>query len=305
MLVDIVSMIASGRRAAVIAQGKTEEEMEKRLGAALIAGDQLISIDNCEASLGGELLCQALTQSTLKVRILGKSINAEVPTNAAMFATGNNLTLTGDIIRRAVRCSLDPGVERPELREFSCDPIAEVEANRGKYVLAAITILRAFSIAGRPQQTTPLGSFAEWSGWVRGSLIWLGIEDPCATMEEVRSADPQQEARLSVAQQWHSVLGDRRVSVKQVIDAAVEIEVGFNPRPEFLRPDFREALLAIAGDHGAINGRRLGKWLAGNQNRVVEGMKFISDGMVTGIARWRLIASGDQVTNDITEVRPM
>jgi hypothetical protein len=72
-----------------------------------------------------------------------------------------------------------------------------------------------------------------------------------------------------------------------------------------LRPDFREALLAIAGDHGAINGRRLGKWLAGNQNRVVEGMKFISDGMVTGIARWRLIASGDQVTNDITEVRPM
>ena len=48
LLVDIASMIASGRPAAVIAHGKTEEEMEKRLGAAFIAGDALISIDNHE-----------------------------------------------------------------------------------------------------------------------------------------------------------------------------------------------------------------------------------------------------------------
>ena len=44
--------------------------MEKRLGAALIAGDRIISIDNCERPLGGELLCQALTQRILKPRVL-------------------------------------------------------------------------------------------------------------------------------------------------------------------------------------------------------------------------------------------
>ncbi|SNX73173.1 uncharacterized protein DUF2190 [Cereibacter ovatus] len=69
MLVDIASMIATARPAPVIAQGKTEEEMEKRLGAALIAGDVLIAIDNCEEPLGGELICQAMTQTSLKVRI--------------------------------------------------------------------------------------------------------------------------------------------------------------------------------------------------------------------------------------------
>lgn len=279
--------------------------MEKRLGAALIAGDQLISIDNCEAPLGGELLCQALTQQMLKVRILGKSKNAEVPTNAAMFATGNNLMLTGDVIRRAVRCSLDAGVERPELREFDFDPVAEAAAKRHVYVLAALTILRAFSVAGRPRKSIPLGSFTEWSSWVRDSLIWLGMADACETMEQVRNSDPQQEALVSVVEQWSSMIGNRIVSVKDVIDAAIEPKslTVYSPRTEFLRPDFREALLTVAGEHGAINSRRLGKWLSAKQNRVVGKMKFISMGTVSGVMRWRLVSCESKSTDPINETR--
>lgn len=115
MLVDLASLIATARPAPVIAQGKSEEEMEKRLGAALIAGDVLIAIDNCEEPLGGELLCQTMTQTSLKVRILGKSVNAEVPSNAAIFATGNNLTFEGDMRRmqRSAPSPASPGSTRP------------------------------------------------------------------------------------------------------------------------------------------------------------------------------------------------
>lgn len=290
LLVDIASMIVSGRSAAVIAQGKTEEEMEKRLGAALIAGDALVSIDNCETALGGELICQALTQPTLKIRVLGKSLNAEVPSNAAMFATGNNLSVIGDMTRRVVRCTLDAQVERPELREFDRDPIAAIHADRGNYAVAAITILRAFHVAGRPQQAAPLGSFAEWSRWVRDALIWLGEADPCATMEQVREADPRLESLTMVIEQWRSVLGERRVSAKEVIDAAVDQhQTGYGGRYEFIHPEFREALLVVAGDGGAVNSRRLGKWLAGHQNRIVDGMKIVSDGTAHGVVRWRLV----------------
>lgn len=292
MLVDLASMIATGRPAAVIAQGKTEEEMEKRLGAALIAGDPLISIDNCESLLGGELICQALTQPTLKVRILGKSLNVEVPSNAAIYATGNNLTLSGDMTRRAVRASLDPGVERPELRAFDRDPVAAVEANRGDYLIAALTVLRAYHVAGRPQQTDPLGSFVAWSRWVRDALIWLGEADACATMDELRGGDPKLEGLTMVIEQWHAVIGGARVSVKEAIDAAVEQRVnGPFGRPEFVHPDFREALLAVAGEGGAISGRRLGKWIGAHQNRIVNGFKFVADGVVSGIGRWRLVDS--------------
>lgn len=40
---------------------------------------------------------------------------------------------------------------------------------------------------------------------------------------------------------------------------------------EFVNPEFREALLRVAGEGGAINGTRLGKWLSQHQNRVVAG----------------------------------
>jgi len=62
-----------------------------------------------------------------------------------------------------------------------------------------------------------------------------------------------------------------------------------SPRHEFSRPDFREALLVIAGDGGAINSKRLGKWLAAHQNRVIQGLSIQRDSISAGVQRWRLI----------------
>ena len=59
-------------------------------------------------------------------------------------------------------------------------------------------------------------------------------------------------------------------------------------RPEFSHPDFREALLTVAGDGGAINSRRLGKWLGANQGRIVAGCRILQDGLVAGTMTWRL-----------------
>nr|WP_281426550.1 PriCT-2 domain-containing protein [Paracoccus bogoriensis] len=288
MLVDLASLIATARPAPVIAQGKSAEEMEKRLDAALIAGDVLIAIDNCEEPLGGELLCQTLTQTSLKVRILGKSLNAEVPSNAAIFATGNNLTFEGDMTRRALRATLDPGVERPELRAFDRDPVAMVTAGRGDYVTAGLTVLRAFHIAGRPQQRTPLGSFAEWSRWVRDALIWLGEADPCETIEALRGADPKLEALTSVLEGWREVIGMQPATVRDVIARATEQRPQLYGRAEFVHPEFREALLRVAGEGGAINGRRLGIWIGSHQKRIVGGLRIVEAGVSAGHTRWQL-----------------
>ena len=288
MLVDIASMIATARPAPVIAQGKTEEEMEKRLGAALIAGEVLIAIDNCEEPLGGELICQAMTQTSLKVRILGTSLNAEVPSNATMFATGNNLTFVGDMTRRAIRATLDAGVERPELRAFDRDPLALVAARRGDYVTAGLTILRAFHLAGRPEQSVPLGSFTTWSGWVRDALIWLGEADPCETMEGMRGADPKLEALTAALEEWRSVLGTDRVTVREIIERAAAQQTQLFGKAEYVNPEFREALLRVAGEGGAINGTRLGKWLSQHQNRIVAGHRIIAAGTTGNRARWQL-----------------
>ncbi len=57
---------------------------------------------------------------------------------------------------------------------------------------------------------------------------------------------------------------------------------------EFSHPDFREALLTVAGDGGVINSLRLGKWLGANCGRIVAGCRFLQDGLVAGTMTWRL-----------------
>jgi hypothetical protein len=57
----------------VISTGKDEIEMEKRLGAALMTGQPLISIDNISGELGGDALCQIIERPVVDIRVLGVS----------------------------------------------------------------------------------------------------------------------------------------------------------------------------------------------------------------------------------------
>lgn len=289
LLVDIASMIATSREAGVIAQGATEEEMEKRLGAQLLAGDQIIAIDNCDEPLGGQILCQMLTQRAVRVRVLGRSETPEMPSNALVTATGNNLVLTGDMTRRSLLCRIDPKEERPELREFAVNPVEMVRADRGKYVHAALTILRAHHVAGRPAQAKPLGSFEDWSRWVRDALIWAGEADPAATIAEARASDPKLEELTEILRHWKAHLGqDNEVTVRILIDKATAQQTALAGGQEFRHPDFREALLRIAGKGGAINGMRLGKWLGANKGRVVDHLSIQSGKLLDGSATWKI-----------------
>jgi hypothetical protein len=283
-LVDLASVIATGHEAAVVAQGATEEELEKRLGSMLLAGVSVISVDNCEHPLGGELLCQMLTQARVRTRILGASETPELSPSAFIAATGNNLLLQGDLTRRAILCRLDPKVERPEMRVFEHEPVATAKAQRGDLVVAALTVLRAYHMSGRPGAPTPLGSFETWSDLVRGALLWMGAADPVESMNEIRKADPSREAIRAVCAQWYAEIGPEVVTVADVIRRAIDMRQG----NEFVRPDLREALLAVAGRGGALNSRALGNWLSSQKDRIVDGFSFTRMGDRQGVAAWEL-----------------
>jgi hypothetical protein len=130
MLVDLISIVATGKVAPVIAQGRTDEEMQKRLGAALIAGDSIISIDNCGMALAAISSARPRRSRCCESAARAKPQHRR-PSNACLFATGNNLAIAGDMTRRALLCSLDPKVERPELLTFSTNPLQTVRENRG------------------------------------------------------------------------------------------------------------------------------------------------------------------------------
>ena len=69
-LVVVASTIATGRDCPVITPGRTMEETEKRLGALLLAGVSMISLDNVNGELGGDMLCQVTERPLVRVRIL-------------------------------------------------------------------------------------------------------------------------------------------------------------------------------------------------------------------------------------------
>ena len=232
----------------------------------------MIALDNCSRPLEGDLINQALTQSQLELRILGQSTMTLVRCAALLTATGNNLVFRGDLTRRALLARLDPKVAQPELRIFAYDPVADAKEHRGEFIAAALTIMRAYAIAGRPNCPTPLGSFEDWSRTVRGPLVWLGAGDSVKTMENIRKNDPTLQGLKAVMHAWKLSNGEVAVPARAVIQAANETSGGelLGGKAELLRPDLNAALMAVAGRSGKLNPWVFGNWLAKHADRIVD-----------------------------------
>jgi putative DNA primase/helicase len=176
-----------------------------------------------------------LTQEMVNIRLLGHSRNIEVPMTSTVFATGNNLIVTDDLMRRTLLCRLDAGVERPELRTFKSNVLKVARAERVGLVIDVLTILRAWHLSGEPESDNPLGSFEEWSFRVRQPLLWLDQVDPCSSIGLVRENDPARTALDIVLQQWTTTLGTTNaLTVQEIISRAVVV------------PDLYNALMTVA-----------------------------------------------------------
>lgn len=270
---DLVAAIAIGQLMPVMAAGRTEEETEKRLGAALLTGQPLISIDNVNGELGGDFLCQAIERPIVEVRILGKSERVRIEARGtSIFGTGNNIVVVGDLCRRVVTATLNPGVERPELREFTGNPVATVMADRGAYIAAALTVCRAYVAAGRPNRAKRLASFEGWSDTVRSALMWLGKADPIASMEIARADDPELTELRDVITAWADTIGvGRRYRI--TLSDLLEIAEERLPMGNFEWPELNAALSAVSrGRRNENSGRTLGLWARGRKDRIVDGL---------------------------------
>jgi hypothetical protein len=283
-LVDTFAVIATGRLCPVITALKSVEETEKRLGAIVLSGIPMISLDNCTHDLSGEFLCQMAERPVIKVRILGHSETPDCEVRTAAYGTGNNITFKGDMVRRGLVCNLETLDERPELRKFSRNTLRQAAANRAAYVAAALTVMRAYLAAGAPEVCGPFGSYAEWSTMVRSPLVWLGEPDPVASVDKTQAEDPE---LADLRELFDLCVGEFRsdavYGTATFITAANAAPVGFNPNP------FKELLLRVASDKdGDISAKRLGEWLYRHSGRVVR----ISDGRKFWLVREPHVRSG-------------
>jgi putative DNA primase/helicase len=210
-----------------------------------------------------------------------------------VFATGNGIVLTGDMTRRVVLCSLDANVERPELRRFSGNPMAEVLKNRGHYIAAALTIVRAYIVAGCPAELPSLASFGDWSRLVRSALVWLGKKDPVLTMEAARAEDPQTAQFNQVIAAWKIAIGqDKPMGAGELAKLCDPGVIGSCVSPNL--ESLHQAFKAVASDRTGknIDPTRLGKWLSRHRNKITLKVKLKGDrDSHTELNKWSITAT--------------
>lgn len=292
LLCEMLAIIATTRRASVLSLGHDDAETEKRLAGVFLAGDAVISVDNIERPLKGDLLCQVATQQFVRLRPLGGSGMLNVPTHSLLVATGNNLAVVGDLKRRVIMVRLDAKTERPEHRAFDNDFLKEVGASRGQIITWGLTIVAAYLAAGAPKITGLhcFGGFEQWDHMVRRPLVWLDFPDPLLTSEELREQDPDLEAMRLLLAAWQELFK----SIPQT--AADVVAAGMRAAPmgiEKENPDLYDALQLVCREKP--NASRLGYWLRANRDRIVDGLtlKKTGSGGRNKLARWCVVGAGD------------
>jgi hypothetical protein len=291
LLSRVVSMIATGREPMLMTYTSAADEDRKRIVSALAAADPVVLLDNISQPLQGDALCAVLSAPEFSDRLLGTNNMVRVPTCATFLATGNNIVARGDMSTRVLVCRIDPSMEHPEEREFNYDLLVDVAERRPELVAAALTIMRAYVVAGcPPQQIKPFGRFEAWSNMVRAPLVWLGCADPCASRQQAEDDDPEFEALATLLTTLHNRFDNRTFTVAELVKTVIRDQDQESMLDSTAA--LKDALAAISA-HGEINARSIGKAFARHKDRVVGGLKLFKRGNRQHATLWQVSEFGE------------
>jgi hypothetical protein len=278
-LCALITAFASPQQGTPTTFPADDEECRKLLLAELLRAPAVIEFDNITSDiLPHKSLCTSLTSEFITGRILGVSKTATVSTRTLFLSSGNNVTPIKDMARRCITINLNPEVEIPAAREFKRpNLIAEVLAERERYVSAAITIIRAWINAGKPKtKCKPLAGFGDWSDLCRQCLLWLGYADPATSIFEAIKEDPDRELLGRLLNAWQITFRNVPAMVREAVGKSLLHG----------NEELKEILHDIADERGEINRHRLGRWIKRHEGQIVDGLRFARSSGNTSAERW-------------------
>lgn len=239
LLVSVLTLPILGRPVAVMTAAREGDEWRKRIFAALLGGSAVIVIDNLRARLDSEHLSSVLTAwPCWKDRRMGLSEMPEVPNLAAWAATANNPALSHEMAGRVARCRLDARTDRPwQRREYRHPKLVEwVTEQRAELVRAALLLIRAWLIRGRPAGRATLPGFEAWSSAIGGVLDVAGIPGFLKNVEEVYElADAEGAEDRRLLARWWDRFGGDEVGVAEVFPLTDEVDLPLAGRDDRAR----------------------------------------------------------------------
>lgn len=290
LVVDVVAAVALGlHEAKRLGAPESDDETEKQLLSLGREATPLVMLDNLTRPLGNGVLARAITSRTFSGRALGHNRTIDVPM-PVLAATGNNLQVASDLHRRVLPIDLESQHENPENRtgfKIQGSLIDYCLANRPRLLVAALTVLRWWHAAGRPE--APLsawGSFEAWSRAIRSPLVLLGMADPCGGVARLREeSDPEREGLATLLRVWADEVGaGRAVTVAELVQAAGRKDA------------LRDALCAIDSrwHPDLVEARNLiGQGLKARRGRILGGLRLEAATVQRGTRRWVVVRVGE------------
>jgi hypothetical protein len=182
LLAKVISIIATGRVEALITAPSSKEagEWRKRISALLLAGHNLVIVDNIPGEIESADLCAAITSANFGDRLLGENTFINPRSRCQWILTGNSLRPQAELGRRSYRITLDPHRPDPQRRtDIVHDDLEEawVPENRATILRALLILVSAWFAAGCPPATKipPAANFTRWAKTIGAILEHAGI----------------------------------------------------------------------------------------------------------------------------------
>jgi hypothetical protein len=179
-LVNVISLVATGRMSSPTKDPGGEDEWRKTLLSMARSGKPIHSFDNLDQDLSSSSFSQTLTAPYISGRVLGHSVQEEILNRFNWFGTGNNVNVAGDMTRRICLIRQDAKMPNPCTRTDFRHPNLEewIMDNRGEILLKIYTIIRAWIQVGSPNlNTVVMGSFEDWARIIGSILAFSDRKD--------------------------------------------------------------------------------------------------------------------------------
>jgi hypothetical protein len=279
---DVVSLLALGE-CGRCTYSDDPEEFRKVLDGYAHAAARLVVIDNVVGPIDSATLNAYVTSNgKIEIRILGRTGQHSIPWTGVIVLTGNNLDPRGDLIRRILVARLEPDCERPESRtDFRHGNLRTYVTNsRPRLVCAALTMLRAYCLAGRPDVGIGTwGSFEAWAELIPAAIRWAGGPNVLdARPESDASMDPETGALSMLLAMLPRLSGGVPMKTRDVV-ATLYPESGRGGAPDGY-DDLREAIETLTRTRSGTtpNGRALGDAFRRYRGRWIDGRSLVSMG---------------------------
>lgn len=283
LLASCIATLATGETPEIWPHtaGKDDEEIRKRLFAALRGGTVALIWDNVTGILDSAALAAAITAPVLRDRVLGRSESFAIPNRALLLLTGNNFCPAGDLPRRIIRIRIDPGTDVPFARRFDLDPLGYVFEHRIEMVRAALVLIRGRLSSGASGAEGRMASFETWDDLVRQTVCWIGTDvapgeygDPLELVRRAQASDLEQESLFALVEALDELFSTAWFTARDVAQRASRgRSEAFASSGETA---LAEALTDIAGERALGSTKSIGRTLQFRQGRIVYGRRLLS-----------------------------